>query len=356
MIDTRYYVDELRSNGIEKLVGVPCSFLGPLINEAENRGIYEPFVNEGDALAYAAGVALSGHRCAVVMQNSGLSNALSPLTSLNELFGLNTLIIIGNRGVDDEPQHRIMAGAVKQFLDVLNIPYFNVEDGGSLLSAFEQLRQHSVALLVNKRDTFSAVSYSVKDRSCESSQLPLRYDILKAISECSGDSIVITTTGFTSREMFCVKDRAANFYMVGSMGCLSSLALGIADYYPDKTVIAIDGDSACLMRLGALYTLTQRRPENLCYIVLDNEANESTGGQRNSLGESRLCGLMEGLFPTFRADSEVEIRKRLEQFRNSPEYTQIYAKIRLGTLKGLPRPGRQLIFEQAERFRRMVSG
>ena len=81
MIDTKKFVDQLIAGGIHRIAGVPCSFLGPLINEAENRGMYEPFVNEGDALAYAAGAALAGRRCAVAMQSSGLSNALSPLTA-----------------------------------------------------------------------------------------------------------------------------------------------------------------------------------------------------------------------------------------------------------------------------------
>lgn len=354
MIDTRAYMDILIERGVEKLAGVPCSFLGPLINEAQRRNIYEPFVNEGDALAYAAGASLAGHTCAVLMQNSGLSNALSPLTSLNELFGLHTLLIIGNRGVEDEPQHRIMGGAVKPILDVLKVPYFDAEDDGAVQSALEHLGQRSAALLVNKKDTFSPVPPVTGNSAPVPDRLPFRHDILKAISQCAGDSIIVTTTGFTSREMFCVKDRGKNFYMVGSMGCLSSFALGIANYYPDNRVLAIDGDSACLMRLGALYTLTQKQPGNLCYLVLDNEANESTGGQPNSLGGSRLYGVMDGLFSTSEAENVDELKKLLQQFEQSPRYTQIYARIRTGTLEGLPRPDRQLIWEQAERFRRAV--
>lgn len=354
MIDTSAYMDELIAKGVEKLAGVPCSFLGPLIQEARRRNMYEPFVNEGDALAYAAGASLAGHTCAVLMQNSGLSNALSPLTSLNELFGLHTLLIIGNRGVEDEPQHRIMGGAVKSVLDALNVPYFNAEDAGAIQSALDQLTQRSSVLLVNRKDTFSPVPPAAGHWEPAPDRLPLRYDILKTISQCAGDSIIVTTTGFTSREMFCVKDRGENFYMVGSMGCLSSFAMGIADYYPDKRVLAIDGDSACLMRLGALYTLTQRQPKNLCYLVLDNEANESTGGQPNSLGRSRLYGVMDGLFPTARVENGDELKKLLQQFEQSPRYTQLYAGIRTGTLEGLPRPDRQLIWEQAERFRQAV--
>ena len=352
MRDTKQFVDSLIAKGIHKIAGVPCSFLGPLINEAQNRGIYEPFVNEGDALAYAAGAALAGHRCAVVMQNSGLSNAISPLTSLNELFGLHALLIIGNRGVNDEPQHRIMAGAVTPFLDTLNIPYFDAEEEGVLDLAWKQLDQHCSALLVNDRHTFSPIPLAVKKQTRE--DLPLRAEILQAIADHAQDAVIVTTTGFTSREMYCIKDRPENFYMVGSMGCISSLASGIADYVKGRNVIAIDGDSACLMRLGALYTLTQRQPSNLCYIVLDNEANESTGGQPNSLGESRLFGVMDNLFPTRRADTALEVAEAVSGFQKSPAYTQIYVSIQSGTRKDLPRPEKELIYEQAKRFGKAV--
>ena len=352
MIDTKQFVNDLLAKGVDKIAGVPCSFLGPLINEAQNRGIYEPFLNEGDALAYAAGAALAGHRCAVVMQNSGLSNAVSPLTSLNELFGLHTLLIIGNRGVDDEPQHRIMAGAVKPFLKTLAIPYFDAEDEGALDLAWEQLDQHCSALLVNDRHTFKPVPLKEKKQAAE--ELPFRAEILRVIAGCAEDAVIVTTTGFTSREMYCIQDRPENFYMVGSMGCLGSLASGIAEYAGDRKVIAVDGDSACLMRLGALYTLTQRRPDNLCYIVLDNEANESTGGQPNSLEASRLFGVMDNLFPTRRADTAGEVEKAVREFQRHPSYTQIYAKIQMGADKNLPRPERELIWGQAERFRKAV--
>ena len=355
MCDTKLFVDELLKNGFEKIAGVPCSFLSSLINEAEKRGLYEAFVNEGDALAYAAGASLSGRKCAVIMQNSGLSNALSPLTSLNELFRLHTLIIIGNRGVDDEPQHRIMATAVKPILDTLKLPYFNAEDNGSLKSAISQLDKSSSAILVNDKNTFSPISFNLKPDNENQPDLPLRYDILKAISDHAEDSIIITTTGFTSREMFCVKDRAENFYMVGSMGCLSSLALGISENMPHKKVIAIDGDSACLMRLGALYTLTEKRPDNLCYIVLDNQANESTGGQRNSLGGSRLVNIMNVLYPTDSAYCANDYKSVIQKFIKTRQYTQIYSKIRVGSLSRLPRPNRALIFGQAERFKREVA-
>jgi len=347
MIDTTRFLDCLLSNEVNKVAGVPCSFLSNLINATISRNIYEPFTNEGDAAAYAAGHALAGKKCAVIMQNSGLSNALSPLTSLNELFGLHVLLIIGNRGADDEPQHRLMSGAVNPFLNALSIPVYDAADGeNAILTAVSSLKSSSAAILVNNKNVFSPIETShVLD-----SAAPLRYDILKAVSECAKDSIIVTTTGFTSREMYCINDRAANFYMVGSMGCLSSFAMGIAESIPHKKVIAIDGDSACLMRLGAMYTLTEHAPDNLCYMVLDNGGNESTGGQPNAKNQSRLFDIMSSLYATSLIKTPEDTLQFIENFYSKGKYTQAYTPIRMGSVENLPRPDRELIFNQSSRF------
>ena len=53
---------------------------------------------------------------------------------------------------------------------------------------------------------------------------------------------VVHANGFICRESFALKDRKANFYMIGSMGLASSIGLGVAMYKPEKKVIIIDGD------------------------------------------------------------------------------------------------------------------
>ena len=67
--------------------------------------------------------------------------------------------------------------------------------------------------------------------------------------------------------------------MVGSMGCISSLGLGLALARPDKKVIAIDGDGSALMRMGSFATNAYYQPKNLLHVLLDNNAHDSTGGQ-----------------------------------------------------------------------------
>jgi phosphonopyruvate decarboxylase len=63
------------------------------------------------------------------------------------------------------------------------------------------------------------------------------------------------------------------------MGCVVPLALGLALARPDLRVVALDGDGAALMRMGAFATVGAYGPRNLRHLLLDNGAHDSTGGQ-----------------------------------------------------------------------------
>ncbi len=115
-------------------------------------------------------------------------------------------------------------------------------------------------------------------------KMPTRLEALSVLHALAKDSkaLLLATTGKCGRELYEIKDSPNQLYMVGSMGCVSSLSLGIALKSKQK-VIAIDGDSALLMRLGALSTNAYytRDKDNFCHILLDNESHDSTGGQFN---------------------------------------------------------------------------
>jgi len=107
-----------------------------------------------------------------------------------------------------------------------------------------------------------------------------RYEAVETILRSVGsDDLVLTTTGMISREAFAADDRPGTFYMIGSMGLLSSLGLGLALLKPDHRVVIVDGDGSALMSLGTLPLIAHEAPTNLTYVVLDNHAYESTGGQ-----------------------------------------------------------------------------
>src|ERR1700683_5773677 len=94
MIEARQFVEAARERGFRWYAGVPCSFLTPFINYVlQDPSLhYVSMANEGDAVALIAGVALAGDahaphgRGIAMMQNSGLGNAVSPLTSLTWTF------------------------------------------------------------------------------------------------------------------------------------------------------------------------------------------------------------------------------------------------------------------------------
>ena len=109
-LNTLVFGKELKKLGFDFFSGVPCSFLNNLINYAINDCDFVMSANEGDAVASCAGAYIAGRKSVVLMQNSGLSNASSPITSLNYSFKLPVLGFVslrGEPGINDEPQHEL---------------------------------------------------------------------------------------------------------------------------------------------------------------------------------------------------------------------------------------------------------
>ena len=66
--------------------------------------------------------------------------------------------------------------------------------------------------------------------------------------------------------------------MVGGMGHTSSVALGYSLSTRNKT-ICIDGDGSFLMHLGSIKSIATFANKNFKYILLNNNAHDSVGGQ-----------------------------------------------------------------------------
>ena len=115
-----------------------------------------------------------------------------------------------------------------------------------------------------------------------------RYDAVKAIVECLRNEYIIACNGMISRELFAIKDRTGNFYMLGSMGLASAIGLGASLAKPNEKIVILAGDGNILMSLGTLATIGKASPKNLIHIVLDNECHESTGGQATSSSITKL--------------------------------------------------------------------
>src|SRR5581483_4532461 len=126
MITADAFLSEARRAGFDFYTGVPCSFLTPLINGVlSDRALdYVGAASEGEAVAIAAGAWLAGKTTVVMCQNSGLGNAVNPLTSLNAPFRIPTLFITtwrGEPGLKDEPQHEVMGKITQSLLWLMEI-------------------------------------------------------------------------------------------------------------------------------------------------------------------------------------------------------------------------------------------
>ena len=103
-------------------------------------------------------------------------------------------------------------------------------------------------------------------------------DAVKSILDQIDDELVITSTGTVSREVFNYKDRAKNFYVMGSLGASLGIGLGLA-LNTEQNVVVIAGDGDILMSLGTLVLMNKLKPKNLKLYIIDNNSYASTGCQ-----------------------------------------------------------------------------
>ncbi len=359
MISMDLFGDKLEQLGFNFYSGVPCSYLKPMINFAINKNQFIMAANEGDAVAIAAGASLGGTKSVFLCQNSGLTNAVSPLTSLNYTFEIPVLGFVslrGEPGLADEPQHELMGTITEKLLEVMEVQYAYlsaVED-----EAIRQLEEANKAIEIGKsfffivkKDTFSSVEL-MKQQTSNPKNVQLnistsniqdvkRIEALKVLqNESDEKTVLLATTGVTGRELFELEDKNNQLYMVGSMGCISSIGLGLALVKPNIKIIVIDGDGALLMRMGSLTTNAYYSPSNLYHLLLDNGLHESTGGQKTVSSHVNFLQIAQG------ANYEIvdqlndlnDLKVSLEKWNENSKLTFGYLKTTKGIKENLSRP------------------
>ena len=298
-----------------------------------------------------------------MMQNSGLGNAVSPITSLTYVFKIPLLLITTHRGapgLKDEPQHALMGRITGELFETMEVPweYFPAEESEiapALDKAVEYMQKHErpYAFIMRKgtvaphelrRDPITRKEPAtpvMEYTFSHDNRLPSRSEALKKIIDNTplDKTVVLATTGYTGRELYALQDRSNQLYMVGSMGCISSLGLGLALARPDLTVVVIDGDGAALMRMGNFATLGSYAGNNLIHILLDNGVHDSTGAQAtvstnvNFSAIASACG-----YAVAYQGEDINLIDRLfdTSCDNGPRFAHI--RIRPGTIDKLPRP------------------
>lgn len=366
---------ELEKRGFRFFSGVPCSFLADLINYALNEADFVMSANEGDAVAVCAGASLAGQKAVVLMQNSGLTNAVSPLTSLNYSFKIPVLGFVslrGEPGLNDEPQHELMGTITEKMLELMQVEWEYLSQDINVVK--EQLARADQAVSDNKpfffvvkKGTLEKVALKEKPRRASvcldkkeaagPSEPFMRQDVLQTLTRFQRrNAAFFATTGKTGRELYELGDSDENLYMVGSMGCISSLALGTA-LNSRKNIVAIDGDGALLMRMGNLATNGYYGPPNLLHILIDNNTHDSTGGQFtvssnvNFVAVAAACGYTRSFF----ISSLKELTIELENWFARPALTFLHIKVQPGTRENLGRP-KVKPYEVKERLMEYLNG
>jgi phosphonopyruvate decarboxylase len=372
------FLDPARARGFGFYTGVPCSFLTPIINRVIGDPAleYVGATSEGEAVAIAAGAWLAGQKTVVMCQNSGLGNAVNPLTSLSFPFRIPTLLVVtwrGQPGIHDEPQHELMGQITGNLLDTMRIAHRpfpatpeDVEPALALAEA-EMARSELPFGLVMAKGTVRGEGLAEKPPEPrpagarrdyrEHGPHPTRLEVLERFLGVVPDGAgVIATTGKCGRELFTLADRPQHLYQVGSMGGASAMGLGVA-LHARRPVVVLDGDGAALMKLGNLATIGSRAPGNLVHVVLDNGVHDSTGGQATVSASvdfaavAVACGYASGAA----CDSLDGFERAMAAMRATSGPHLIHARIAPGSLDTLGRPTIKPP-EVARRFRQFLTG
>jgi phosphonopyruvate decarboxylase len=128
--------------------------------------------------------------------------------------------------------------------------------------------------------------------------------------------------------------------MAGSLGCISSLGLGLSLARPLSKIIVIDGDGSLLMRTGSMAVNSYYRPKALLHILLDNRSHESTGGQFTVSGGVNypLLAKAFGYPRSTEISGPGELKNEVAAWKDSGGLLFIHVPINTGSPENLGRP------------------
>jgi phosphonopyruvate decarboxylase len=177
--------------------------------------------------------------------------------------------------------------------------------------------------------------------------------VLTTILDTLPDSVIVATTGYTSRELAHLRSERGesgdkDFLVVGSMGHAQSVAMGMAISDSSTNVVCIDGDGSLAMHMGAMCLAGWCYPSNFIHVVLNNGAHESVGGTRTALGAADVVPL--AMAAGYRRARNARIHE-LEDVLIGAKGTGpwlIEVNIKVGSIPNLGRPD---LTGRVERFR-----
>ena len=352
MIDTLKFYNYLIEKEMDFFAGVPDSLLSNIsacITKNAPKGKQIISANEGNAIALCAGYHLSSGNFGVAyMQNSGIGNAVNPLLSLTDekVYSIPMLLIIGWRGepgTKDEPQHVTQGELTIPLLDTVKITSIILADNfkKQVDDCYKYMKQHNkpIALIV-KKGTFSDYKLEMKKSS---HQLTREVALETILNNLGNDDFIVSTTGKASREIFELREKhnqnhANDFLTVGSMGHTASIALGVS-LGTEKAVYCVDGDGSFLMHMGSFPINTSVAKKNFKYIMINNGAHESVGGQPTVAFDIDIKSILlgSGFEKVLIASTVDEINDYILQVKEKPLHALVI-NTRQGSRDDLGRP------------------
>ena len=362
MIHSEYLIDFFRKKKIDFFTGVPDSTLKNLTNQLDSYKNIKNLVavNEGSAISIAIGYHLSSKKLACVyLQNSGLSNAMNPLLSIahKKVYSIPMLLVIGWRGSpkkNDEPQHKVKGQITPKLLKLLNIKFCIIKNKKSIsklnnLINYSKKNNTPVACLI-ENDTF----YPLKKKKeiINYKKLYRRDFIAYLLKKINKNAKIISTTGYTSRELRQIRQKKKNssrkdVYMVGGRGHSLKVTPGCSGS-SKKQIICLDGDGSLLMHLGSLRTLGFFGKKNIKHILLNNNSHESVGGQStlaNGINFKKLVKSV-GYKKYFKINDQKNLKVSLKKFLNSKGPVFLEVIISKGSIKNLSRPKNLILIKK----------
>jgi sulfopyruvate decarboxylase subunit beta len=295
-------IEVLKNSGVDFTCSLPCEKIKNLLDMIPGHFTHLRLTREEEGIGVCAGAALSGKRPAMFVQSSGIGNMINALLSLTQFYELPLAIFVSRRGVYKEKiaAQLPMGQRLPHILDGADIEYTAIDTPDDLRFVSRRLpavyaknKVHAFlmspavweesavscqpqAYEINKKIAACGIGRTEK-RKALSPKL-VRFGILEAIAPHLENKVVVCNLGFPSKELYRIRHRPSNFYMLGSMGMATPIGLGIS-LTSDKEVLVIDGDGSILMNPGALATAAHCSPKNLTILCIDNGAYGSTGDQ-----------------------------------------------------------------------------
>ena len=360
MIKPKVFFEHIKKEGVDFFTGVPDSLLKDLcfyISDHSNTNNHIIAANEGSALSISIGYHLSTNKVpAIYLQNSGLGNLINPLLSLadKDVYSIPMLLIIGWRGkpgVKDEPQHKKTGRVMIDMLKSMKIPYKIINK----LNKVDKIKNiitdsvnrtkkiNSPVVLIIEKDTFE--KYNLKKLAKLNYSLVREEAINILMNHISDKDIIVSTTGFTSRELYEYRknnkqDHSRDFLTVGGMGHANQIALGIALQNKKKTIYCFDGDGSIIMHMGSLTTNGALKCNNLKHIVFNNGSHESVGGQPTTAYQFSINEIAKnlGYDLTLTVKNKKELQAAIPKISKHKGTSLLEIMISNGTRENLSRP------------------